>query len=199
MIEAILFDLDNTLIDRDRAFQSFLQDRVRDEHARERLSRLDQRGQGSRDKLFHSWNAGDSLDQNMDQARLSSGIAKNLFADAGLLSLLSQLGSRLGLGIITNGGSLSQRKKMNAAGLSAVIPDRYLLISEEVQLEKPATEIFLMASKRLKLQPSQVLYVGDLEEIDGVGARSAGMHFQLAHQPLTAESLQEIVNLWRIA
>lgn len=44
-----------------------------------------------------------------------------------------------------------------------------------VGIEKPNKEIFEIALKEIKLEPSECAYVGDLYEIDIVGAKSAGM------------------------
>jgi len=44
---------------------------------------------------------------------------------------------------------------------------------------KPEPAIFGVALDRLRLPAHQVLYVGDLREVDGAGARGAGLHFVL--------------------
>jgi len=49
------------------------------------------------------------------------------------------------------------------------------IFSDEVGYGKPDTRIFLTAAKRLGLQPSGILHVGDNIENDVRGARSAGM------------------------
>lgn len=40
---------------------------------------------------------------------------------------------------------------------------------------KPNTNGFIIAANRMELDPSEVLYVGDRPEVDGAGARRAGM------------------------
>ena len=49
------------------------------------------------------------------------------------------------------------------------------LFSDEVGYGKPDTRIFLTAAKRLGLEPSDILHVGDNIENDVRGAQSAGM------------------------
>jgi len=50
------------------------------------------------------------------------------------------------------------------------------LASEMVGISKPNPEIFLKAARMLRLEPDQVLFVGDNYHYDGAGARNAGMH-----------------------
>ncbi len=45
----------------------------------------------------------------------------------------------------------------------------------------------MVAAEKMKLQPSEILYIGDREEVDGVGATNAGMHVQMVG--LTSKSL----------
>ena len=51
----------------------------------------------------------------------------------------------------------------------------FVIDSGEVGVEKPDPRIFRIALDRLGLQASDVLYVGDLYEVDVVGARAAGL------------------------
>ena len=54
----------------------------------------------------------------------------------------------------------------------------------EVSALKPHPKGFLEVCRRLDLRPPEVLYVGDRESVDGMGARSAGMQFVL-YRPYT--------------
>lgn len=51
----------------------------------------------------------------------------------------------------------------------------FVLDSREVGVEKPDPRIFDLACDRLRLHPSRVAYVGDVEGIDVAGARAAGL------------------------
>jgi putative hydrolase of the HAD superfamily len=51
----------------------------------------------------------------------------------------------------------------------------FILDSAVVGIEKPDPRIFHLACDRLGVPPSDALYVGDIYEIDVVGARSAGL------------------------
>ena len=89
---------------------------------------------------------------------------------AATLRTLRRRGYRLG--VISNADG-RVRALLEAAGLSS---DLELVVdSSEVGREKPDPEIFLEATRRLGLPPADCAYVGDIYEIDVVGARAAGL------------------------
>lgn len=51
----------------------------------------------------------------------------------------------------------------------------FVIDSGSVGVEKPDPRIFRMALERMGVEPHEALYVGDVYEIDVVGARAAGM------------------------
>lgn len=61
--------------------------------------------------------------------------------------------------------------------IAAGIRDRFELVidSQLVGVEKPDPRIFALALEQLGLTPEEALYVGDIYEVDVVGARRAGM------------------------
>jgi putative hydrolase of the HAD superfamily len=60
-----------------------------------------------------------------------------------------------------------------AAGLLDAF--EFVIDSGEVGVEKPDPRIFQIALDRLGVSPAAALYVGDLYEVDVVGARAAGL------------------------
>jgi putative hydrolase of the HAD superfamily len=86
------------------------------------------------------------------------------------LSDLTQ--ARFRLGVVSN----FDRRLYSILGTLGV-RDRFehIIISSEVGADKPSPRIFAEALRRFDLDPQEVLHVGDEEEIDGTGARSAGM------------------------
>ena len=69
----------------------------------------------------------------------------------------------------------------------------HVIISSEVGADKPSPRIFEEVLRRFDLGPKEVLHVGDEEEIDGIGARSAGMSaFVLGRDGDWREFLQNI-------
>ncbi len=66
------------------------------------------------------------------------------------------------------------RGLLEAAGLSAHL--EFVVDSAEVGFEKPDARIFQTATSRLGLPAEACAYVGDIYEIDVVGAAGAGLH-----------------------
>ncbi len=65
--------------------------------------------------------------------------------------------------------------KLNALGISRFITIMVSASDRGVNGFKPNTNGFAVAARRMGLTPSDVLYVGDREEVDGIGASKAGM------------------------
>lgn len=179
MHSVVLFDLDNTLIDRDRAFQACLQESFADPVVREELSSLDQHGHGDRQALLWAWSVHSR--RLFTQADLGAAIAAQLRPDPRLLEWLAGLAARIG--IVTNGGSATQRAKIRAAGLDQVFAPDHIWISAEVGASKPDPEIFWRACRHLNAAPHECLFVGD-HPSDEAGALAAGLAFQRAVTPL---------------
>lgn len=172
MLEAVLFDLDRTLVDRDGAFDRLVAGFSLEQQ--ERLRRLDDLGRGCRQRVFAAWEqiGGEPMDQDLWSRRLAS----QMRASSSLRSGLAALGTRFAVGVISNGGGATQRRKMAAAGLQGLFAQS-VWISGEVGVEKPDPRLFEVALQALAVPPTRALYVGDLEEVDGVGARAAGLRF----------------------
>ena len=79
----------------------------------------------------------------------------------------------LRLGVITNGDGDQQRAKLAALNLAA--PFEVVIVSGDAGCAKPDPRIFHLAADRLGLAPGQCLYVGDRRDSDALGARAAGM------------------------
>jgi putative hydrolase of the HAD superfamily len=77
------------------------------------------------------------------------------------------------LAIVTNGSADHQMKKLRATGLENRV--KTIVISEAVGLRKPQREIFLLAARELGVAPEACLMVGDNFEVDCQGAIGAGM------------------------
>jgi HAD superfamily hydrolase (TIGR01509 family) len=65
------------------------------------------------------------------------------------------------------------RGLLETAGITSHV--EFVVDSGEVGIEKPDPRIFLEATGRLGLPPSVCAYVGDIYEIDVIGARRAGL------------------------
>lgn len=98
--------------------------------------------------------------------------ATRLYDDA--LSTIGQLRSiGLGLGIVTNGFTTMQSRKIRHHVLDTQVD--FVLISEQVGVYKPDRAIFDLALARAGVAASQALFVGDTPSSDIEGARNAGL------------------------
>lgn len=65
--------------------------------------------------------------------------------------------------------------KLNALGIAGFFTAIVSANDPDVHGFKPDTNGFAVAARKMGLAPSEVLYVGDREEVDGVGAINSGM------------------------
>ncbi len=199
MYKAIIFDLDNTLLDYDRCELDAMQRTCKDyglfvdqPDAWESFWHV-YRGNsfkywtdfvnGGETKSIHEvlrYAFRDSLAPT-DIAHDALGAAywayfcKVIHWEDGAEQLLADLRGRFDLGLITNGISESQRKRLLAGGIHAMF--RSIIISDEVNCRKPQQEIFELALRELDAKPREVLFVGDSLEDDYQGALRSGVDF----------------------
>jgi len=186
-MQAVLFDLDETLIRRDIAIRKFIASQY------ERFSRA----MGSvRPEDYASTFLAAEDDGRIDKAKVypafvqSLGLkglnADELLADyrqrypsfatlnpgaADTLGALHEQGFKLG--IVTNGNAQVQNGKIDAIGLRSLLSS--VIISETVGLNKPDPAIFSLAANGLGLGVGDCMFVGDNPAVDIVGADNAGM------------------------
>ena len=91
----------------------------------------------------------------------------------GLPQFLADLRARnVKLGVFSD---YPAREKLVALGVDDFISFRLAATDSEINAFKPSPVGFLRACSLFELPPSQVLYVGDREDVDAVGAERAGM------------------------
>lgn len=193
MYSAILFDLDNTLIDRDAALQSLLESTFcMDKDKVHRLLEIDDHGQGNRAGFSTTWREFGGPDLTLTE--FAKAIASRLKPDPALLHNMSELRKLATIGMITNGGSVSQLAKWKAAGLDSVVSRKHLWISQDVGFAKPDARIFQFACDQLHLVAADCLYIGDQPDTDVEAAVRAGMKSQWAAKPLTADDIRNLIS-----
>jgi putative hydrolase of the HAD superfamily len=186
--EAVLFDLDNTLADRDRSIERYSNaffDRFsgqiaeKDPHGLAR-SIIDADGGGytGREALFSQ--LVESLDWRERPATVELGEHWGSYFPGsaepvpGLMSTLQALkGMGLSMGIVTNGLTASQMTKIEVLGLREYMGS--VVVSEAAGVRKPDVAIFNLALSELKVKPARAWYVGDNPAADVVGASEAGL------------------------
>jgi YjjG family noncanonical pyrimidine nucleotidase len=97
------------------------------------------------------------------------------YFEEGAEQILSLLKDKYPLGIITNGISESQRKRLRAGNIDELFQS--IVISDEVGIRKPKKEIFEIALGDFKLSNKEVLFVGDSLQDDYHGAMNSGIDF----------------------
>ncbi|MFD0674879.1 HAD family hydrolase [Cohnella sp. GCM10027633] len=184
-IKAVLFDLDNTILDRVTTFNNFVnafvntyfQHLEETKHIIDRMIDLDQDGYKDKNEWFEEllaelpWNTKPEITELLEYYKVHYVTNATLMEYAVEILQLARLKYKVGL--ITNGRTIIQYGKIDQLG----IRDHFdlIIVSEEAGIKKPNAKIFEMAIERLGLSPEQCLYIGDhpINDIDGAGR--AGM------------------------
>lgn len=187
MIKAVLFDLDDTLLDRDASLAYFIEQQY--ERFRsvfdglpknvfvERFIELDMHGHVLKEEVYP---------QIVSELGLTGISWQELMTDyrsrfdqycinlPGLENMLQTLVEQnRSLGIITNGPSPFQQQKIQAMGIADYFS--VILVSAEEGVHKPNPEIFQRAANRLGVKPNEAIFVGDNPKADVEGAQGFGM------------------------
>ncbi|HTA17112.1 MAG TPA: HAD family hydrolase [bacterium] len=196
-LQALVFDLDGTLLDQEGAerdalqrlyerdidlpskpaYHAFLRDwrNVADDYLQRFLDNrmgFDEQRVARVQALYSKYGSAISPE---NAARLHQAYAAyyrdqwRAFDDT--LPALRALGRRFKLAVITNGDGRQQRAKLDATGLSPFFAD--VLVSGEVKVSKPDPAIFRLSEKALGLPPEALAYIGDRLDVDVAGARAA--------------------------
>lgn len=193
----LVFDLDNTLFDFDRAFagvaSEFYEQHLRTTQpvtcadAVAMMVRWDHELHAAthtqyvpnlRERRFARW-LNEWRDTGLDIAELTrwyeEAMDRQMKPDPVVSGFLTHLNDRrVPWGIVTNGPSQMQRHKCQALGLDQIAP--FIIVSEEVGYAKPDPRIFRDALDATGLgRPERVMFVGDNPRTDIDGARRAGM------------------------
>ena len=187
MTAAVLFDLDQTLLDRTVSLDGFLDQQYSRfskrigapglEAWRSRFVSLDQNGHVHKALVYKALLAdfgGDAhaaADLLADYRQRSCEHARGFPGMAQTLAALR--GRGLKLGIVSNGETDFQMRNIKALGLEGMVDA--ILISEAEGLRKPDAAIFFRAAERVGATPEECLFVGDNPEADILGAYGAGM------------------------
>ena len=185
MIKAILFDLDETLLDRNASIQLFLEEQyhrfaeplaqVPFEEYRERFLLYDEHGYVAKEIVYAR--LVEEFKLAIDPAQLVDDfytISYQPLLFPGTVTLLQVLrAASYKLGIITNGSIRTQQSKLDKGGLMPLVD--VALISEAEGIRKPEAELFLRATRQLDVEPHECVMVGDNPTADIGGALALGM------------------------
>ncbi|MFD1177300.1 HAD family hydrolase [Paenibacillus puldeungensis] len=187
-LKAVMFDLDNTLMDRDYTFRSFARQLTIEclvpmaDDAREKLvdDIVERDADGYRDKDGFFLELLDilpwkkhpelgELKQYYDRYYMSHAKVMDHALEA--LEACRSMGLRLG--IITNGTSHLQHGKIDTLQLRDYFDA--IVVSGDVGIRKPDQQIYLMALERLGSRPEETVIIGDHPRNDIWGAAQVGV------------------------
>ena len=187
MIRAILFDLDDTLMDHTAAMQAAVEEWLPGGHL-QRFADIEkkwfaayERGevshQGQRVERCREFLGRPEMTEQEALAEYDTYLAayeKHWCAVEGAREALEYV-LKLGLkvGVLTNGAREMQEGKLRAGGLD--LPGVELFPTVEMGHPKPQREAYLEACRRLGVEPADALMVGDSVANDVDGARAAGL------------------------
>lgn len=197
-IQAVLFDLDNTLTHRDlttQAYSRYLAEyyapalkQVESDKIIEIVRRIDNGGYPKKELLTHgsigasaayallqelSWLNPPTIDELAQFWFSQFGrFAVEMPAAEQVLTKLKNEGYQLA--IVSNGGHDTRLNTIRGLGIETYFDE--IISSGLVGFNKPQPEIFQITAERLGVQPTQCLYIGDHPINDVQGATEAGMH-----------------------
>lgn len=197
MIQAVIFDLDDTLYDYktlDQEANRKVQDLVCKNLSIDETRYKDAYMQGRRETKEQLGNVGASHNrmlyfqktlEHLDCKPLSLSLQMyetywgtfltKMKLYPGARELIDRIHERgIQVGICTDLTAHIQHRKLKALGLTDDVD--CLVTSEEAGREKPAPEIFAMCFQKLGRKPEEVCFVGDDYRRDIAGAAAAGMH-----------------------
>lgn len=207
-IKAIIFDLDNTLLDRTSTFLAFAHSFAAryfehlDSHQEiiALIVELDEDGYKDKRILFQELLEQLSWLNKPDHEELmifyKEEYVKSAVLMDGALEVINQFRNRYKIALITNGRNTIQYGKIDRLGIREQFHS--IIVSEEAGCKKPDSRIFNSMLTQLDVSPEQCIYVGDHPVNDIEGASQVGMStvWMKVNQPwrdeLTAKPLYQI-------
>lgn len=179
-MKAVLFDLDNTLVDRDRAWAEVLDASAPDLDPALRQRALHEDFHGRRPRAeYVRWledNAPEvltHLPRSRPWAHIADAIAARVRAYELVPQTLYRMQAKFRIALVSDGSSAVQHKKLRTAGLTSFF--EVVVVSEEVGASKPSAKPFEHALEQLGVRPEQAVFVGDHPERDVQGAARLGL------------------------
>lgn len=210
-MRAVIFDLDQTLLDREKSLQDFLawqcggmlKPYLDDQAAFiSRFVELDENGKVWKDKVYASLISEFEIEEWSCTELLT--VYESCFCAfsvprPGVPEALAEISKDYKLGLVSNGMTPFQERNFRGLGVADMFES--VIVSAAVNLRKPDPAIFHLACSELGVLPSEAVYVGDNPGADIEGARDAGLktvfipssiHPNCAAADATCENMREL-------
>ena len=184
-IRAVIFDLDQTLLDRATSLLEFLRWQVEGmlkpdlENPADFVSRfveLDNNGRVWKDEVYQRLIEEFDIENWKVEELLSvyvSCFCAFCVPRLGVDRAIQELAENYSLGLISNGKTPFQERNFRALGISELFGS--IIVSEAVGVKKPDPKIFLLGCSDLNVYPEEAVFVGDNPDADIKGAQQAGL------------------------
>ncbi|MCU5704657.1 HAD family hydrolase [Bacillus wiedmannii] len=187
MIRSVLFDLDGTLLDRRQSLEQFIHDQynrfashlmsIKKSEYCSRFLELDNNGYTWKDKVYATLLCEYNITTLTPEELLYDYITNfqhHCIPFQNMHELLQRLTEQnIKIGIITNGFTDFQMNNLRALNIHTYT--NTILVSEAEGIKKPHPEIFERALKKLDVNATECLYVGDHPENDVLGSEQVGI------------------------
>lgn len=174
-VHTLIFDLDNTMIDRNEAMRKGIGDwlltqgwsELQSKAALNDIMKKDDWGYASR-PAFCNWlllTYGNEQSRNLSPQQMLDILLKNvirhIYPDSSVSQCLQKGSGYFRLVLATNGGSITQRAKLKQAQLLAFFKPKSIFISQEVGFDKPDKRFYETIIESLQLEPADAMVIGD--------------------------------------
>jgi putative hydrolase of the HAD superfamily len=182
--QLVVWDLDNTLFDRDSAFLRCLQE-LSASHGKpftadglRRIMEFDQSGRA--DRLSTMEVVARELGKPASDAValwtvVQESLPRHVEPDPAAFRILNKLFRSHRFALVSNGGTALQRGKLERTGVAHFFEPELIIISGEVGATKPDPAIFLELARRSGSPLETALFVGDDPVNDIAGASASNM------------------------
>jgi putative hydrolase of the HAD superfamily len=182
MFRGLIFDLDNTLIDRNAAFKAFVLDLLLEFDVSNaaaiaiEVEKFANWGYCPFDEVFHYLQGLAAVPLTPEQflALQFKRVPTYVGYDKKVFNTLTDCNGYT-LAILTNGSGRTQRAKLQNSRLNEKFPEGHIFISGEIGVNKPDEQAFHKVLHELHLKPSECLMIGDNPEHDIQGAMGVGI------------------------
>ncbi|MEK5077943.1 HAD family hydrolase [Solibacillus sp. FSL W7-1436] len=187
MFKAVLFDLDGTLLNRDKSVELFINQQyerlyellshIPKEQYISRFIELDNHGYVWKDKVYQQLISEFNIPSLTWEELLQDYVKQFKHHCVGfphIHKMLEELkNNKIALGMITNGYGQFQMDNIKALEIEKYFD--VILVSEWEGIKKPNPQIFMNALEQLNVEPSESVFIGDHPENDVKAAQNVGM------------------------